>query len=72
MEVIHRYAASLRVASAVYVQDRIDPPAGGRIVDVAGWAAEAERAEDRLVWLFTLLLMVSQPATGRSRWRTRC
>lgn len=45
------------LTSAVYVQDRIDPPAGGRIVDVAGWAAEADRAEDRLVWLFTLLLI---------------
>ncbi|MEV6692675.1 hypothetical protein AB0M35_14505 [Micromonospora sp. NPDC051196] len=26
-------------------------------MDVAGWAAEADRAEDRLVWLATLLLI---------------
>lgn len=45
------------LTSAVYVQDRIDPPVEGRIVDVSAWAAEADRAEDRLVWLFTLLLI---------------
>ncbi|MGA3541837.1 FtsX-like permease family protein [Micromonosporaceae bacterium DT194] len=45
------------LTSAVYVQDRIDPPVGARIVDVAGWAAEADHAEDRLVWLATLLLI---------------
>ncbi|WP_328424031.1 ABC transporter permease [Micromonospora sp. NBC_00389] len=45
------------LTSAVYVRDRIDPPIGARIVDVAAWAAEADRAEDRLVWLFTLLLI---------------
>ncbi|MDG4808106.1 FtsX-like permease family protein [Micromonospora sp. WMMD1120] len=45
------------LTSTVYVRDRIDPPAGARIVDVATWAAEADAAEDRLVWLFTLLLI---------------
>ncbi|MFD6636965.1 hypothetical protein ACFWDN_14225 [Micromonospora chalcea] len=47
----------LALTSAVYVQDRIDPPIGARTVDVSQWAAEAGRAEDRLVWLFTLLLV---------------
>ncbi|MEH0927598.1 ABC transporter permease [Micromonospora sp. CPCC 205558] len=45
------------LTSTVYVRDRIDPPAGARIVDVATWSAEADAAEDRLVWLFTLLLI---------------
>ena len=45
------------LTSAVYVQNRVDPPVGARIVDVSAWAAEADRAEDRLVWLFTLLLI---------------
>ncbi|SIN35977.1 ABC transporter permease [Micromonospora cremea] len=45
------------LTSEVYVRDRIDPPVGARVVDVTAWAAEADRAEDRLVWLFTLLLI---------------
>lgn len=45
------------LTSTVYVRDRLDPPVGARIVDVATWAAEADAAEDRLVWLFTLLLI---------------
>ncbi|MGW3604329.1 ABC transporter permease [Micromonospora sp. NPDC005161] len=45
------------LTSTVYVRDRIDPPAGARVIDVATWAAEADAAEDRLVWLFTLLLI---------------
>ena len=45
------------LTSAVYLKDRMDPPTGARIVDVSTWAAEADRAEDRLVWLFTLLLI---------------
>ncbi|KKK04830.1 FtsX-like permease family protein [Micromonospora sp. HK10] len=45
------------LTSAVYLRDRIEPPLGARIVDVSVWAAEADRAEDRLVWLFTLLLI---------------
>lgn len=43
--------------STVYVRNRIAPPVGGRVVDVATWAAEADAAEDRLVWLFTVLLI---------------
>ncbi|WP_330464136.1 ABC transporter permease [Micromonospora zamorensis] len=45
------------LTSTVYVRDRIAAPVGARIVDVATWAAEADAAEDRLVWLFTLLLI---------------
>ncbi|MGW3787126.1 FtsX-like permease family protein [Micromonospora chokoriensis] len=45
------------LTSTVYVRDRIAPPVGARIVDVSTWAAEADAAEDRLVWLFTLLLI---------------
>ncbi|MBQ1030070.1 ABC transporter permease [Micromonospora sp. C97] len=45
------------LTSTVYVRDRIDPPVGARILDVPAWAAEADAAEDRLVWLFTLLLI---------------
>ncbi|WP_433537230.1 FtsX-like permease family protein [Micromonospora sp. CA-249363] len=45
------------LTSTVYVRDRIDPPVGARVVDVATWAAEADAAEDRLVWLFTVLLI---------------
>ncbi|MGC4809026.1 FtsX-like permease family protein [Micromonospora sp. DT228] len=45
------------LTSTVFVRDRIDPPVGARVVDVATWAAEADAAEDRLVWLFTLLLI---------------
>ncbi|MFI7661091.1 ABC transporter permease [Micromonospora parva] len=45
------------LTSTVYVRDRIDPPVGARILDVPAWAAEADAAEDRLVWLFTLLLV---------------
>ncbi|MBQ1014917.1 FtsX-like permease family protein, partial [Micromonospora sp. M51] len=45
------------LTSTVYLRDRIDPPVGARILDVPAWAAEADAAEDRLVWLFTLLLI---------------
>jgi putative ABC transport system permease protein len=47
------------LTSAIYVRERIEPPAeaGARVVDVATWAAERNSAEDRLVWLFTLLLI---------------
>jgi putative ABC transport system permease protein len=47
------------LTSAVYVHDRVEAPAGSgaRVVDVATWAAETAGAEDRLVWLFTLLLI---------------
>ncbi|MGQ5264011.1 FtsX-like permease family protein [Micromonospora sp. ZYX-F-536] len=45
------------LTSTVYVRDRVEPPLGARIIDVPAWAAEADRAEDRLVWLCTLLLI---------------
>ncbi|WBB70704.1 FtsX-like permease family protein [Micromonospora sp. WMMD812] len=45
------------LTSAVYLSDPIDPPLGARVVDVATWAAEADQAEDRRVWLATLLLI---------------
>jgi putative ABC transport system permease protein len=35
----------------------LPPGAGARLIDVATYAAEADRAEDRLVWIFTLLLI---------------
>jgi putative ABC transport system permease protein len=31
--------------------------AGARVIDLATWAAEVDSAEDRLVWLFTLMLI---------------
>ncbi|WP_309245969.1 FtsX-like permease family protein [Verrucosispora sioxanthis] len=52
------------LSSAVYVRERIDPPPGARILDVAAWAAEADRAEDRLVWLATLLLIAVSAGYG--------
>ncbi|MEV6372492.1 FtsX-like permease family protein [Micromonospora musae] len=45
------------LTEAVYLSAPIAPPAGARVVDVATWAAEVDRAEDRLVWLATLLLI---------------
>ncbi|WP_433316329.1 ABC transporter permease [Micromonospora sp. CA-269861] len=45
------------LTSTVYVRDRIDPPVGARILDIPAWAVEADAAEDRLVWLFTVLLI---------------
>jgi putative ABC transport system permease protein len=46
------------LSSAVFVASRPagDRP-GARVVDVATYAAEADAEEDRLVWLFTLLLV---------------
>ncbi|WP_406079146.1 FtsX-like permease family protein [Micromonospora sp. NBC_00858] len=48
---------SSALTSAVYLAEPVDPPPGARVVDVAAWAAEADQAEDRLVWLATLLLI---------------
>jgi putative ABC transport system permease protein len=45
------------LASAVFVQNTPDGMVGARVVDVATYAAEADAADDRLVWLFTLLLV---------------
>ncbi|MEK8107891.1 hypothetical protein NKG94_28050 [Micromonospora sp. M12] len=60
------------MTSTVYVRDRVEPPVGARVVDVATWAAEADAAEDRLVWLFTLLLIGVSAGYGPSRWPTHC
>jgi putative ABC transport system permease protein len=51
------------LTSAVYLQDgsagmvALPPGIGARVIDLATWAAEADSAEDRLVWLFTLMLI---------------
>ncbi|MET7394440.1 ABC transporter permease [Dactylosporangium sp. NPDC005572] len=44
---------------AIQLAERVEVPAGtgARVVDVATWAAEADAEEDRLVWVFTLLLI---------------
>ncbi|MDO3700924.1 ABC transporter permease [Micromonospora sp. C28SCA-DRY-2] len=52
------------LTSAVYLTAPVDPPAGARLVDVATWAAEADQAEDRLVWLATLLLIAVTAGYG--------
>jgi putative ABC transport system permease protein len=54
------------LTSAVFVRDRLDVPAGAgaRVVDVATWAAEQDAAEDRLVWLFTVLLIAVSAGYG--------
>ncbi|MEV4545110.1 FtsX-like permease family protein [Micromonospora echinaurantiaca] len=52
------------LTSAVYLAAPVDPPAGARVVDVATWAAEADQAEDRLVWLATLLLIAVTAGYG--------
>jgi len=55
---VRRHDASA-LTSAVYVREPAGLPAGSgaRVIDVATWAAEADQAEDQLVWLFTLLLI---------------
>jgi putative ABC transport system permease protein len=47
------------LTSAVYVDGAasVPPAAGARVLDVRAHAAEADAAEDRLVWVFTLLLI---------------
>jgi putative ABC transport system permease protein len=47
------------LTSAVYVDGPVTVPAGtgARVVSVRAHAAEADAAEDRLIWLFTLLLI---------------
>ncbi|WP_239082735.1 FtsX-like permease family protein [Actinoplanes teichomyceticus] len=37
---------------------------GARVIDVAVWADEADSAEDRLVWLFTLMLIAVSAGYG--------
>lgn len=47
------------LTSAVYVAGPVTVPAGtgARVLSVRAYAAEADAAEDRLIWLFTLLLI---------------
>lgn len=51
------------LTSAVYLRGggaggiALPPGSGARVIGVATWAAEADSAEDRLVWLFTLMLI---------------
>ncbi|WIM99361.1 ABC transporter permease [Actinoplanes oblitus] len=45
------------LTSAVHLTGDPVAGAGARVIDVATWAAEADHAEDRLVWLFTLMLI---------------
>ncbi|UWZ59872.1 FtsX-like permease family protein [Dactylosporangium aurantiacum] len=63
--VVRRHDPSA-LTSAVFVRERVDVPAGAgaRVVDVATWAAEQDSAEDRLVWLFTVLLIAVSAGYG--------
>ena len=47
------------LAAAVYLSRPVSVPAGlgARMVDVATYAAEADSEEDRLVWIFALMLI---------------
>jgi putative ABC transport system permease protein len=47
------------LASAIYLPRpvTVPPGLGARVVDVKTYAAEADSEEDRLVWVFTLLLI---------------
>jgi putative ABC transport system permease protein len=55
-ETVRRHDASALTA-AVYLDREVPAGAGARVIDVATWAAETDSAEDRLVWLFTLMLI---------------
>nr|BFE64515.1 ABC transporter permease [Dactylosporangium thailandense] len=61
-ETVRRHDPSA-LTSAIYLPGGGDaavsapPGAGARVIDVATWAAEADSSEDRLVWLFTLMLI---------------
>ncbi|GAA2366404.1 ABC transporter permease [Dactylosporangium salmoneum] len=53
------------LTSAVLLRDpALRPAAGARVVTAAAWAAEADAAEDRLVWLFTLMLIAVSAGYG--------
>ncbi|GIF03956.1 FtsX-like permease family protein [Actinoplanes siamensis] len=45
------------LTSAVYLDREVPAGTGARVIDVRTWAAEADSAEDHLVWLFTLMLI---------------
>jgi putative ABC transport system permease protein len=58
------------LTSAVFVTGTVSgtvtvpPGSGARVIDVATYAAEADTAEDRLVWIFTLLLIAVTSGYG--------
>ncbi|MBB5867150.1 putative ABC transport system permease protein [Allocatelliglobosispora scoriae] len=54
------------LSSAILVDRPVAPPpgSGARLIDVAAYAAEADSAEDRLVWIFTLLLITVSAGYG--------
>ncbi|GAA3449446.1 FtsX-like permease family protein [Dactylosporangium matsuzakiense] len=56
------------LTSAVYLPsgESVDVPAGvgARAIGLSTWAAEADSSEDRLVWLFTLMLIAVSAGYG--------
>ncbi|WP_436535147.1 FtsX-like permease family protein [Actinoplanes sp. HUAS TT8] len=52
------------LASAVYLDRDAPAGVGTRVIDTGTWAAEADSAEDRLVWLFTLMLIAVSAGYG--------
>lgn len=55
---------SSALTSAVYLDHDAPAGIGARVIDTAAWAAEADSAEDRLVWLFTLMLIAVSAGYG--------
>jgi putative ABC transport system permease protein len=57
-ETVRRHDSSA-LTEAVYADGpvRVPPGAGARVIGARAYAAEADAAEDRLVWVFTLLLI---------------
>lgn len=62
-ETVRRHDASA-LTSAVYLDRAAPAGVGARVVSMATWAAEADSAEDRLVWLFTLMLITVSAGYG--------
>ncbi|GAA2850725.1 ABC transporter permease [Actinoplanes cyaneus] len=62
-ETLRRHDASA-LTSAVYLDRDVPAGVGARVIDTATWAAEADSAEDRLVWLFTLMLIAVSAGYG--------
>ncbi|MFI1990676.1 FtsX-like permease family protein [Actinoplanes sp. NPDC020271] len=52
------------LTSAVYLDHDAPAGVGARVIDTTTWAAEADSAEDRLVWLFTLMLIAVSAGYG--------
>jgi putative ABC transport system permease protein len=61
--VVRRHDPSA-LSSAVYLSAPAQPAIGARIVDVATYAAQADAESDRLVWLFTVLLVAVSAGYG--------